>query len=1006
MLILGRDIEKHFLISKERDRMIKQRIVFALTLLCALQSFNINASKILPGNVAAGGATSFSFGLGFARYDMGTETFYTGAGANIEEAETIKNYALAGVKSTNTAFIPNAPLTATVNGTLTNPSPLHGKAIFNIAVANRTPAVVKADTPANIYWVVSSLGATNQVIVKAENVKDANNLTASEITVMRGVGTKCIAALVAPNGGAFGDAGSGVILLQKNDLNTALTQMPIVVGSLDAKAVPFDLTADGNLAINATVTLSDTSTMWWDTQLQRLYIGLSVTGGPEEEDGARGILVGRFKNVGGVTKLFLDPIAPSDAFTSGSLDEIVGGIGRHANVEIAFVRVMHSCQGPSYLIVVGSAERHANKRVFALPLVDLSKNPANATTWATTDTEHGTLAKNILGVPVAPTTYFENALSGTPQQFSAKNFETAAANSGDPDTGPDTRAAGDLLLETHEAALVGGGQMPDTFSEIGGIQVYKDTVFVTFVEIEDDEEADPVQVTKDKSGVFYSQALFDERGVVKGWTAWQRVTHPKSGETGLSGFGYIPTLGQIFTANGDADTVSISQWGRSAQDKLLGGSTTETEGLIYQFNSEFSDNGGIFGLFDFPKEHAAFVQTADARVAMMVATGYKKVVLALASSNATSYGPFIGDFSANKKTYTNGAITADDMGDATVMISVSGGALDGLGAITSADIVIENNDGEDDGVYFVVGGTGGLAVLRQATNKYSWADTGLTAFFANIDAQTNTFTEILDYTNVKKIWGDGANLYVMTDKKLDRIAANTLDEDTPTATTVATLSSLGLATYDSFTDCAVSGKFGVIGTSQGLFRVADAADITGAPTWTKVTFPDNKIHPIEKIQVISPTAKKEEFATATSGGQLYVLENTASTEQAKVHIFDVAADGAGAVDDETLQPVSNVVVKNTLGVAIESPYFSAGYSWNHFGTDGAFLTSAMSSKNGGSATFKQVPLGVQAGSSFVKNSENAIDFGVTNPGIIRGLVRNTSLGSTLVYGDFGVRVHE
>lgn len=1002
MLILGRDIEKHFLISKERDRMIKQRIVFVLTLLCALQSFNINASKILPGDVAAGGATSFSFGLGFARYDMGTETFYTGAGANIEGAETIKNYALAGVKSTNTAFIPNAPLTATVNGTLTNPSPLHGTALSNIAVANGTPAVVIGANPANVYWVVSSLGATNQVIVKAENVKDANNAVASEIPFLQGVGTKCIAALVAPNGGDFGQAGSGVILLQKNDLNTALTQMPIVVGSLDAKAVPFDVTADGNLAINATVTLDTNSTMWWDSKLQRLYIGLNVTGGADETHGARGILVGRFKNVGGVTKLFLDPIAPAAAFTSGSLDEIVGGIGGQANVEIAFVRVMHSCQGPSYLIVVGSAEQQANKRVFALPLVDLSKNPANATTWATTDTTHGTLAKNILGVPVAPTTYFENALSGTPQQFSAKNFETAAAKAGDPDTGPDTRVAGDLLLESHEAALVGGGQMPDTFSEIDGIQVYKDTVFVTFVEIEDDEDADPVQVTKNKSGVFYSQALFDQRGVVKGWTAWQRVTHPKNEETGLSGFGYIPTLGQIFTANGDADTVSISQWGRSAQDKLLGGSTTETEGLIYQLNSEFSDNGGIFGLFDFPKEHAAFLQTADARVAMMVATGYKKVVLALTSSNATSYGPFIGDFSNDKKTYTNGAITVGDMGDATVMISVSGGALDGLGAITSADIV-------DAGVnhsFLVVGGTGGLAVLRQATTKYSWANTGLTAFFANIDAETNTFTEILDYTNVKKIWGDGANLYVMTDKKLDRIAANTLDEDTPTATTVATLSDLGLATYDSFTDCAVSGKFGVIGTSQGLFRVADAADITGTPTWTKVTFPDNKIHPIEKIQVISPTAKKEEFATATSGGQLYVLENSASTEQAKVHIFDVAADGAGVVDDQTLQPVSNIIVKNTLGVAIESPYFSAGYSWNHFGTDGAFLTSAMSSKNGGSATFKQVPLGVQAGSSFVKNSENAIDFGVTNPGIIRGLVRNTSLGSTLVYGDFGVRVHE
>ena len=110
--------------------------------------------------------------------------------------------------------------------------------------------------------------------------------------------------------------------------------------------------------------------------------------------------------------------------------------------------------------------------------------------------------------------------------------------------------------------------------------------------------------------------------------------------------------------------------------------------------------------------------------------------------------------------------------------------------------------------------------------------------------------------------------------------------------------------------------------------------------WTKFTeFQGSSDRPLKKIQVLSPTRLKNEFATEGTGGQLYVLESSVSLEQSQVHIFNVS-------DENTLELVNNVYVKNTLGTEIQRPYFFAGYNWNNFSTDGAFLTSAEPEKNG------------------------------------------------------------
>ncbi|MCF7900015.1 hypothetical protein K9K77_00765 [Candidatus Babeliales bacterium] len=974
--------------------MTTQRITFTILLLWSItQSFDVHAAKLLGGDVTtANPTTSFSFDLLAQKgFDSVSEIFYVAAAADTPGADdNVDKFSIAGVPSGGTAFTAAAPATATVNGVAGAANPLYGQGISFLGMANNTPAVVKLGEPTNVYWITSALGASTQTILKTTDVKDATPNTTAQVEHVTGVGNNTVVAAVSPNGGAFGATSSGIAVLLKNAAGTALEQVAAVNENDTVKAVPIDLTtATGVLAIANDVVVGPTVDMYWDVPLQRLYVALQVTGAGADGDGARSIMVGHFE----ANKLIFNKIAADAAFEAGLGTQVVGakrnGPGDGVDVQAHKVRVLHSSQGPSYLIVLGHAGgENQQTTVNCLALVDKSKDPDFATTWRT-DTTHGTLASKI----DETTSYFVNTIMGKPKVFSGKTFTTAATEG----TLLNTAVAADALRVN-----VGGGLIPN-LGNIQDVQVYKDTVFVH-----------AAKDATEEAGIFYSQALFDQSGVIKGWTAWQRVIHPKNGDVGLHAFAYAPILGNFFTIGGvtatDYDIVNLTQWGSSDNDDLLGGTAADASvGLISQLNSEFSDNGGIFGLFDFPNGTAtsAFVTTDGSKTAMMVATGYKKVVMALTMSNTgATYVPFTGDFSNDKKTYTGGSITAGELdGTDTVMISLSGGSLDALEAITCAEIVVENDGGDDDGTYFVVGGTKGLAVLRQATNFYSWPDTGLTSFFQNIDGELNTFVELGNYTNVRKLWGDGANLYVMTDKQLDRIPVNTLDE-TITATPIATLATLGLSDDDSFSDCAISGKCGVIGTNKGLFRVANGSDITGTPTWTKFNFPGTDDRTIKQIYVISPTALKEAFATTGSGGQLYVLESSLGLEQSHIHIFDVANVAAGNIDNATFELVSNVFVQDISDTSVTSPYFSAGYSWNHFTTDGAFLTSAEPAKNGVAAKFTRVPLLVQGGSIFNKSGEKPIDFGVSNAGIIRGMIRNSSLGSWMVYGDFGVRVHE
>ena len=169
--------------------------------------------------------------------------------------------------------------------------------------------------------------------------------------------------------------------------------------------------------------------------------------------------------------------------------------------------------------------------------------------------------------------------------------------------------------------------------------------------------------------------------------------------------------------------------------------------------------------------------------------------------------------------FENGTITQNIVDMAVV--TISGGVLDTIGSVTTAEIARNGEDG-DQGWLFV-GGINGLAVLSDNIGN-GWDPTnmelgpGLMGLTAGM-----SFKIVGNYSFVRKIINNGDFLYVLTDTQLDRIDLTQghvgLDKIDPV--TIASGAGLLSLNQSALTDCIISGSFALLGTSIGLFRVGD-----------------------------------------------------------------------------------------------------------------------------------------------------------------------------------------
>ena len=942
---------------------------------------------VIQGDPNAAAGQTFSFPIAVHTSDAAQTMVYTGAGTPGGA------YSVAWLPHFSPSFMPLAVTPVTLNNVQNQISPVNNASIALLSLientpigsSNNNPVVVLQNFPANAY-LLYAVSTTQPGVLSAENIKDTSgvNVTSGVVALCGLYNYDLILAAVGPNGGSFGEPGGGIALLQvqvtaksapneqgTNSVTKSYSLINIDSSSAPAptvpvpRASPLDITT-GTAGGNALASMS-CNDIYWDPILNTFFIALNVVAGTGQT--AVGVVIG---SINKQNQISLSPIVALNAI-SGT-NAIVATQGTGSPVSIAQVRTMFASTRLNYLIVVGGNVLPADSRrtVFALPLV-ANLNNANV---------NATLAAN----NAIPLNYF--SLQSGNILFRGRAFTTQAA------TG--------TLFNSSDTLTQVGGATPFT-TDITDISVEGDFVIVTLA-----------GTTPDVQGTFYSQALFDVNGAINGWTAWQRMGGSIQTTFGISFDGQTALSTTLTgTSSTTVQTVNRTVWGLDNGDNLLGGTQSDgSDGLIALVNTTLPPaSGGVQGLYDFPSTTAGLFN-----VSFLGMTGYKTFILAQ-SGQGDPLVPQTGSFNVDALRFNNGAITENlpAVGTTPTVLTITGGALDTIGALTSAEIAVANST---NGLLFV-GGVNGVAVLTTAAGNGWNATTGLSANFNGLVSGMQ-FNMVGEYAFVRKILFDAPYLYVLTDTLLDRIDLDASSFGTNGIlfkTTVAQVGDVsGIPTNSTLLDVIISQKLGVLGTSQGLFRVGDGNDISNplvsSPqdlNWTPIPVPQG-ILPSLFLTPISPTG----FARNLSqGGLIYLNNSYIGKDRGRLNRFTVADVSSSAIDDTTIQPTPDYFFGTSADQGINSYFLNFNNFKNIFTHDAGFLADSVNRNPATSASAyvlpfdRIIPPGLRACIPEFSNFANFIvPLNTDNPSAISAMVRDSASGAVLIAGNFGLRVNE
>jgi len=424
---------------------------------------------------------------------------------------------------------------------------------------------------------------------QSDSLFDAAGAGTTEGIVQIATNSSCIFAAVRPNSGDFGDANSGIALIDiackklgsSETLHLTVKDATTGLDGNIAQTLDFETPqlTDGIKNVSFLTDDNDINqvALYWDDVFERLYIGVRIE--TDTSDIAKAVVVGRI-NMG----LMLQDIVDNNAIIDGANNEIVVAQDTMATTTVMakHIRVMHASTGPSYLIVNGGngpSDTVCNK-IYALPLVDDPTNPSI----------HGTLARKD-----APLTNFKFTVPAT--------------------------APGDLVTNTEPPALVGAciSGLPILPQEqISDIHVVGDAVYVSITKYNGFASIGSL-------GIWYSQAEFDETGKIVRWTPWVRRASPFNAFPGVQLPCNMMDNGSVKLFEVDAKTGNIYLL-EGTTDRVVGATSWATQSvansLVNSLNTKLAD--GSYAALDLHQATRGFLDATVHRYALF--GGVNKVV--------------------------------------------------------------------------------------------------------------------------------------------------------------------------------------------------------------------------------------------------------------------------------------------------------------------------------------------------------------------------------------------
>ncbi len=902
-------------------------------------NLNLNCSILINGDINSSTQTT-SFNIGPSAFDrnggvLQKPTIYIGA----KQAVANNNYAIARVNTDTNKLQPLAPSQITLNRTASEANPLYGAQINFLKLNNDLP-VVLINGDSNIYKYGSVLGGLSLLSVP---VKDGNGNNTSNFFGLEAANGAQGQGFVAcaPNSSNFGSTGSGIALFK----NVTSGQTTNYVMQNNSMAVALD-NSSSSIKINNNVVLQNSCDIYWSGELGCLFLGLQATSNAAGGSGARSVVVGKITPVSGqdYDTISFEPIVP-DSAVSGN-NQIIANLVANTTTSAIKVRELITSTRLHYLIVLGGNNSASNvgNKVYALPLVNAAgDNLGHLAAYNQTPTDIYNSSNILIG----------------------RTLETAATSSSD------------LLTTSDEQAIVGGGNLPLLASEsVTNLFISGDCVYAAI----------GTSANSNAAGIWKSQAIFNQNGLIESWTAWEKV----SGFSGpVFGMGINNQDATYWYLTGSdinsVNTIKKTVWSDGAKDGLLGGTTTNPNvGLVNILSELFpSNNGGVFNLVNFTSNNPALNG-----ISLLIATGYQSLAIINPSASTA------GDYASGLVESTNDAYPSAS--SSSTIASITGPNLSTISAINNAHLATNQDLGMS---WLIVSGSQGVAILR--TSDGSGWTTPLTSL-AGLDSSYG-FEIFGNYQFVKKIASDDRYLYILTQTQLDRIemTSENLSAANPVVETVCQIGLLPSSTSnDIFNDVVLVERLAIVASSAGLYRVANGSDIQNPVVeWVLVTVPEQIVKPCTKLVSINPTPGTD--LTLNEAGNLYVINSYNGLHQTTINRFYIKL--TGEINDNTILPLPDLYIANELSYFINFESFR-----NNFFTDGTFLINSLSQDANLSSYAQIMQPNIESGDTTAqtRNSYNINLPAITQSNAITSILRDSNGGALIISGEFGIRINE